>query len=114
MKASHIMDALGYWLALDCLYLTFIHLNTIGSYYIPQDSDLMGEKGTLLKVPIELFFFHNLNDLPKVVQVCCFCLAVNEYIIKIENHKSINEGSEDMVHQPHKCARCIRQTKRHD
>ena len=85
MKTPQIMDALRNWRAPNSFHLTFIHLNTISSDYIPQENDLMGEKGILLKVTIEFLSFQNLNDLPKMVQVLFFYLAVYENIIKVEN-----------------------------
>ena len=59
-------------------------MNTIGSDYIPQESDLMSENGALLRVPIEFLFFQDLNDLPKVVPVIFFYLAINKDIIKVD------------------------------
>ena len=52
MKTPYIMDAFRNWPAPNSFHLAFIHLDTTGSDYVPLESDLMSEKGTL-KVPIE-------------------------------------------------------------
>jgi len=98
MKTSHTINALRYWPAPNSFHLAFIHLNAIGSDYIPQESDLISDKGALLKVPMEFLLFQDLNDLFEVAQAIFFCLAVNEDIIKVDHHKSTNEGPENMVH----------------
>ena len=52
----------------------------------------MCEKGTLLEVAIKFLSFQNLSNLPEIVQLFFFDLAIDEDVIKVNNHKSINKG----------------------
>jgi len=63
MKAPYTMDALGHWPPPDCLHLALIHLDPFSSDYIPQEYDLLSQKGTLLEIPMQFILLQNLNNL---------------------------------------------------
>jgi hypothetical protein len=67
----------------------------------------------LLGVGIQLLHSQNFKDLSQMLQMLVLRRTVHQYVIKINNHKMTNEGTKNLIHQGHECARCIRQPERH-
>ena len=57
---------------------------------------------------------HGLKDLSNVLQVFFTTLAEDEDVIEIYNNEGVSEGSEDVIHHPHKSCSGIFQPKIHE
>ena len=89
-------------------------MNPLGRNNIAQKDHLRSEEMTLLKVSIKLLFGQNGEHLMEMLSMILLTSAIDEYIIKIDNNKSVNHRFEYLVHQSHEGARGISQAKGHD
>jgi len=108
------MNALGRWPRPDCIHLTFIHTDAVGSDNIPQKGDLMCKKGALFKVAKEFLPFKNSHDLGEVVLVLFLILTIDQIVIKIDHHKVTNVRSKHLVHEPHESTGGVGKAEWHD
>ena len=114
METSHIMNALGRWPRPDCIHLTSIHTDAIGSNNITQKGHLMCVKGALFKVAKEFLLFKNSHDLGEVVLVLFLILTIDQNVVKIDHHKMTNGKPKHLVHEPHKSTRGVGKAEWHD
>ena len=68
----------------------------------------------LKKIDVQLFLSKSSRHLLYVWNVTFLLFSIHKYIIKINNKKVTNKGLEYLFHDPHKGARCIRESKWHN
>jgi len=82
-------------------------MNPLGRNNITQKDHLRSEEMTLLRVFIKILIGQNGEHLMEMLNMILLTLAIDAYIIEIDNNKFANHQFEYMVHQSHECTRGI-------
>jgi hypothetical protein len=74
---------------------------------VAQVLDHVHAKGALFQVGLELVLPKSVQNMLNMLQVVLPSNTEDEDVIQIYRHKRVGEGSQYIIHQPHKTGWCI-------